>query len=482
MVGRVQVRSAVIPAAGLGTRFLPATKAVPKELMPIGDTPAIQIIIDEALGAGVEHIVVVSSRSKPAIESYFAPDDALVEAVRAKGNDRLADRLASIGRDWRVTITYQDNPRGLGHAVGCARQAVGDEPFAVLLPDELMGDSSLLAQMNGVCASTGGSVVGVKQVPHDQVSSYGVVAPAGPISDDGVIPVADLIEKPPVHEAPSDYILIGRYVLTPDVFDEIERLTPGSGGELQLTDALRAQAARGSVLGRAVAHQPLRHRKPGRIPGCGDRLRPRATPRCRPASSKCSTNAPPAESARRSGNPAVSAVEIGDDTEFVDVELDRRGARRRSPAMPAGSLVDVTDRYDAQRHDVDLQHGQLDRLADRQRHAADRQRVRERRAAHRNVERAIELGAVGTVDLAPPAVTIGAQPQVGFRQVAEQDELANLPHRRETDDVLDVLVVDRSRGGPGFVVPHQRQAVTVASVPRGPARSVTVGRERSQQR
>ena len=246
MVGRVQVRSAVIPAAGLGTRFLPATKAVPKELMPIGDTPAIQIIIDEALGAGVEHIVVVSSRNKPAIESYFAPDDALVEAVRAKGNDRLADRLASIGRDWRVTIAYQDNPRGLGHAVGCARQAVGDEPFAVLLPDELMGDSSLLAQMNGVCASTGGSVVGVKQVPRDQVSSYGVVAPAGPISDDGVIPVADLIEKPPVHEAPSDYILIGRYVLTPDVFDEIERLTPGSGGELQLTDALRAQAARGS--------------------------------------------------------------------------------------------------------------------------------------------------------------------------------------------------------------------------------------------
>jgi UTP--glucose-1-phosphate uridylyltransferase len=241
----VQVKSAVIPAAGLGTRFLPATKAVPKELMPIGDTPAIQIIIDEALGAGVEHIVVVSSRGKPAIERYFERDDALVETIRAKGNDRLADRLAGIGRDWRVTITYQDDPRGLGHAVGCARQAVGDEPFAVLLPDELMGDSSLLAQMNGVCAGTGGSVVGVKQVPRDQVSSYGVVAPAGPISDDGVIPVADLVEKPSVNEAPSDYILVGRYVLTPDVFDEIERLTPGSGGELQLTDALRAQAAHG---------------------------------------------------------------------------------------------------------------------------------------------------------------------------------------------------------------------------------------------
>ena len=245
----MQVRSAVIPAAGMGTRFLPATKAVPKELMPIGDTPAIQIIIDEALGAGIDHIVVVSSRSKPAIEAYFAPDEQLVASLRDKGKDDVADRLASIGRDWRVTIAYQDNPHGLGHAVGCAREAVGDEPFAVLLPDELMGNSSLLAQMNGVCASTGGSVVGVKQVPREQVSSYGVLAPSGPIDGDGVIPVTDLVEKPPVDEAPSEYIIIGRYVLTPDVFDEIEHLTPGSGGELQLTDALRAQAARSPFSG-----------------------------------------------------------------------------------------------------------------------------------------------------------------------------------------------------------------------------------------
>ncbi|NNE13006.1 MAG: UTP--glucose-1-phosphate uridylyltransferase [Ilumatobacter sp.] len=245
----MQVRSAVIPAAGMGTRFLPATKAVPKELMPIGDTPAIQIIIDEALGAGIDHIVVVSSRSKPAIEQYFAPDPDLVAALKAKGKDAVVERLESIGRDWRVTITYQDDPKGLGHAVGCAREAVGDEPFAVLLPDELMGNSSLLAQMNGVCASTGGSVVGVKQVPREDVSAYGVLAPKGPIDDAGVIPVADLVEKPPVDEAPSEYIIIGRYVLTPDVFDEIEQLTPGSGGELQLTDALRAQAARSPFSG-----------------------------------------------------------------------------------------------------------------------------------------------------------------------------------------------------------------------------------------
>jgi UTP--glucose-1-phosphate uridylyltransferase len=245
----MQVRSAVIPAAGMGTRFLPATKAVPKELMPIGDTPAIQIIIDEALGAGIDHIVVVSSRTKPAIERYFAPDDALIESLRGKGRDDVVARLQSIGRDWRVTITYQDNPRGLGHAVGCARDAVGDEPFAVLLPDELMGDSSLLAHMNGVCVSTGGSVVGVKQVPREQVSSYGVLAPSGPIDADGVIPVADLVEKPSIADAPSEYIIIGRYVLTPDVFDEIDRLTPGTGGELQLTDALRAQAARSPFSG-----------------------------------------------------------------------------------------------------------------------------------------------------------------------------------------------------------------------------------------
>jgi UTP--glucose-1-phosphate uridylyltransferase len=253
----MHVRSAVIPAAGLGTRFLPATKAVPKELMPIGDTPAIQIIIDEALGAGIDHIVVVSSRSKPAVEAYFAPDDELVAALRAKGKHELADRVAAIGRDWRVSIVYQDDPQGLGHAVGCAREAVGDEPFAVLLPDELMGDSSLLAQMNGVCARSGGSVVGVKQVPREEVSSYGVLAPAGPMSDDGVIPVADLVEKPPVEEAPSDYILIGRYVLTPDVFDEIANLEPGAGGELQLTDALRAQAGRApfsGVLSRTERH------------------------------------------------------------------------------------------------------------------------------------------------------------------------------------------------------------------------------------
>ena len=239
----MQVRSAVIPAAGLGTRFLPATKAVPKELFPIGDQPAIQVVIDEALGAGIDHIVVVSSRDKPAVAEYFEQNDELLAALEEKGKTETADRLRAIGRDWRVSIVYQDNPKGLGHAVGCAREAVGDEPFAVLLPDEIMSSSSLLAQMNGVCASTGGSVVAVSEVPREQVSSYGVIDPSGPMVD-GVIPVKDLVEKPPVDEAPSNFIITGRYVLTADAWGEIEALQPGRGGELQLTDALKAQAER----------------------------------------------------------------------------------------------------------------------------------------------------------------------------------------------------------------------------------------------
>jgi UTP--glucose-1-phosphate uridylyltransferase len=240
----MQVRSAVIPAAGLGTRFLPATKSVPKELFPIGDEPALQVVIDEALGAGVDHIVIVSSRDKPAIEDYFRRDDALIGELEDKGKTELADRLRAIGRDWRATIVYQDQPKGLGHAVGCAREAVGDEPFAVMLPDELMGSSALLAQMNGVCASTGGSVVAVVNVPREQVSSYGVIDPAGELSTDGVIPVRDLVEKPSVDDAPSNFVITGRYVLTADAWQEIADLRPGRGGELQLTDALRAQAAR----------------------------------------------------------------------------------------------------------------------------------------------------------------------------------------------------------------------------------------------
>ena len=245
----MQVRTAVIPAAGLGTRFLPATKAVPKELLPIIDTPALQLIIDEAVGAGIDHIVIVTSVKKPAIEAYFERSDEVIAKLRSTGRDALAERLESIGRDVRVTFAYQEAPHGLGHAVGCAADAVGDEPFAVLLPDELMGDSSLLDQMARLCESTKGSVVGLKRVPRQQVSAYGVIDPSGEMDDDGVIAIRTMVEKPKVDDAPSDLIIIGRYVLTPDVFGELERVQPGSGGEIQLTDALRAQAAKGPFHG-----------------------------------------------------------------------------------------------------------------------------------------------------------------------------------------------------------------------------------------
>lgn len=243
------VRTAVIPAAGLGTRFLPATKAVPKELLPIIDTPALQLVIDEAVGAGIDHIVVVTNHNKPAIEAYFESSDEVLAKLRSTGRHEMADRLESIGRDVRVSFAYQDAPLGLGHAVGCAAGAVGDEPFAVMLPDELMGDSSLLDQMARLCESTGGSVVGLKRVPRDQVSSYGVIDPSTELDDHGVIGIRTMVEKPSVDDAPSDLIIIGRYVLTPDVFDKIERLQPGAGGEIQLTDALKVQAANGAFHG-----------------------------------------------------------------------------------------------------------------------------------------------------------------------------------------------------------------------------------------
>ena len=233
----------------MGTRFLPATKAVPKELLPIIDTPALQLIIDEAVGAGIDHVVVVTSHAKPAIEAYFDEAPEVVAKLRSTGRHEVADHIERIGRDVRISFAYQDVAMGLGHAVGCARAAVGDEPFAVLLPDEIMGDSSLLNQMCDVSAATGGSVVGLKRVPMAEVSAYGVVDPSGPLAADGVVRIRTMVEKPPMADAPSDLIIIGRYVLTPDVFDKIERVQPGAGGEIQLTDALRMQAADGPFSG-----------------------------------------------------------------------------------------------------------------------------------------------------------------------------------------------------------------------------------------
>jgi UTP--glucose-1-phosphate uridylyltransferase len=237
----VRVRTAVIPAAGLGTRFLPVTKAVPKELLPIVDVPALQMVMDEAVAAGVDHIVIVSNVAKPAVAAYTTPDAGVVERVRASGRADLADRLAAIGTDVKVSIVYQDAPRGLGHAVGCARTVVGDEPFAVMLPDEIMGDATHLSHLIALTSNREVGSVGLMRVPRENVSAYGVITPSADSPVDGPFSIVDVVEKPKVEDAPSDLIIIGRYVLTPDVFDALERITPHANGELQLTDALRLQ-------------------------------------------------------------------------------------------------------------------------------------------------------------------------------------------------------------------------------------------------
>lgn len=239
----------MIPAAGLGTRFYPVTKAVPKELLPIVDVPAIQLVIDEAVAAGCNHIVVVSHVSKTPIERYLTPDEAVVAKVRDSGRTGMAERLGRIGNDVKISVVHQDAPRGLGHAVGCARAAVGNVPFAVLLPDEVMGDASLLGSLSDSVASTGTGAVGLMRVSADEVSAYGVITPSASSPHEGPFEIVDVVEKPRREDAPSNLIIIGRYVLTPDIFEEIDRLAPHANGEIQLTDALRAQADRSPLTG-----------------------------------------------------------------------------------------------------------------------------------------------------------------------------------------------------------------------------------------
>ena len=245
----MRARTAVIPAAGLGTRFYPVTKAVPKELLPVVDVPALQLILDEAVGAGCDRIVLVSSRAKPGLRNYVTPDPAVVAKLRDQGRNDIADRLAAIGTDVRVEICHQEEPRGLGHAVGCARDLVGDEPFALLLPDELRGDPGLLSMLADGCERTGVSAIELKRVPMDEVSAYGVVSVAAGAPADGPFEITDVVEKPKKEDAPSDLIILGRYVLTPGIWEDIEALQPHPNGELQLTDALLSQTKRVPILG-----------------------------------------------------------------------------------------------------------------------------------------------------------------------------------------------------------------------------------------
>ena len=236
---------AVIPAAGLGTRFLPATKATPKEMLPVIDTPVIEMIVQEAASAGLTDVLMVTRRGKPSIEDHFDRAYELEEALTAKGDK---DGLALVRASTEMASMHyvrQDAPKGLGHAVLCAAEHVGQEPFAVLLGDDLIdpGDP-LLRRMIEVRKQRGGSVVALMEVEPDQVSSYGVVA-MKPTSEDDVVELTDMVEKPSPDQAPSNWIIIGRYVCDPAVFGVLRQTEPGRGGEIQLTDALRVLADRG---------------------------------------------------------------------------------------------------------------------------------------------------------------------------------------------------------------------------------------------
>jgi UTP--glucose-1-phosphate uridylyltransferase len=236
------VTKAVVPAAGLGTRFLPATKATPKEMLPVVDKPAIQYVVEEAVSAGLDDVLMITGRSKRSIEDHFDRNYELEEALTAKGD---AEGLELIRESYELaTVHYvrQGTPKGLGHAVLCARKHVGHEPFAVLLGDDFIHpDDGLLQRMLEVRQQRGGSVIALMEVEYDQVSSYGCAAIEETAEDD-VVRVTDLVEKPAPEVAPSNWIVIGRYVCDPAVFGVLEHTPPGRGGEIQLTDALKELA------------------------------------------------------------------------------------------------------------------------------------------------------------------------------------------------------------------------------------------------
>ncbi|MBM3686222.1 MAG: UTP--glucose-1-phosphate uridylyltransferase GalU [Actinobacteria bacterium] len=243
------VTTAVIPAAGLGTRFLPATKATPKEMLPVVDKPAIQYVVEEAVAAGLDDVLFVTGRSKRPLEDHFDRNLELEAALEAKGD---ATRLLSVTESndlARIHYVRQGDALGLGHAVLMAERHVGDHPFAVLLGDDLIDPrDAVLQRMIAVRDELGGSVLCLMEVPRDQISLYGCAA-VSPTGTDSVVRVTDLVEKPEVDAAPSSLAVIGRYILDPEIFSVLARTPPGRGGEIQLTDALRELALAGRVHG-----------------------------------------------------------------------------------------------------------------------------------------------------------------------------------------------------------------------------------------
>jgi len=235
-----KIRKAVLPVAGLGTRVLPATKAIPKEMMPVVDRPALQYVVDEAREAGIEHFVFVTGRNKGAIEDYFDRAYELESTLRDKNKIDILDKITSeLPEAGSTSFVRQQSPLGLGHAIWCARDVIGHEPFAILLPDVLVkAEKSCLAQMVDAYNEVGGNIIAVDEVPMERVSSYGVIAPKTAGDHGDLIEMSGMVEKPPQAEAPSNLKITGRYILQPEVMDLLRDQAAGAGGEIQLTDAM----------------------------------------------------------------------------------------------------------------------------------------------------------------------------------------------------------------------------------------------------
>ncbi|TCI22340.1 UTP--glucose-1-phosphate uridylyltransferase GalU [Exiguobacterium sp. SL-9] len=232
-----RVRKAIIPAAGLGTRFLPATKAMPKEMLPIVNKPTIQFIVEEAVASGIEDIIIVTGKNKRAIEDHFDRAIELEQNLESKGKTELLESVRHSSNLANIHYIRQQEPKGLGHAIWCARKFIGDEPFAVLLGDDIIeADEPATKQLIDQYEQVGRSIIGVQRVPYEMTNRYGII---DPLAVEGkLIPVRTFVEKPPIGNAPSNLAILGRYILTPDVFEALSAQEIGTGGEIQLTDAI----------------------------------------------------------------------------------------------------------------------------------------------------------------------------------------------------------------------------------------------------
>lgn len=258
----MQIKKAVFPVAGLGTRFLPATKSSPKEMLPLIDKPLVHYVVEEAVASGIEQILFVTGRGKRSLEDYFDISFELEALLSDKGKSAALSQVREISKMIKIFYVRQKQALGLGHAILCAREFVGDEPFAVLLGDDIIdAKRPCLSQLLDVYGSHRGTVLALEKVPAENISAYGCVK-ANRITDQ-VFEVLDMVEKPKREDAPSDLAIIGRYVLTPDIFPILERQEPGKGGEIQLTDAVRNLLSKKTVFG--CRFEGTRH-------DCGDKL------------------------------------------------------------------------------------------------------------------------------------------------------------------------------------------------------------------